>query len=81
MNIKEKLNALKSGKLSAKENIQNFLKKIEKENKDINAIIALNENALKAGKRTGQTICRQAGAKRSCMCVLCDVSTVLLLFK
>ena len=47
ISTQEKLELMKSGKLTAKENIQNFLKKIEKENKEINAIIEVNKNAVK----------------------------------
>ncbi len=44
--IREKLKDIKSGKLSAKKNIENFLKMI-KENKEINAFIYVNKDALK----------------------------------
>ena len=44
--IKEKLAKIKSGKLTAKKNIENFLKLI-KENKKINAFIYINKDALK----------------------------------
>jgi len=67
MNAIEKLNLLKSGKLSAEQNIKNFLEKIEKDDKKgkkINAFIQLNPNALleakevdnklKKGKPTGK---------------------------
>ena len=43
--IKEKLKHIKSGKLSAKENIENFLKLI-KENRKINAFIYVNKDAV-----------------------------------
>ena len=44
--IKEKLKDIKSGKLSAKKNIEDFLKLI-KENKKINAFIYVNKDAVK----------------------------------
>jgi len=63
----EKLKLIKSGKLSAEQNIKNFLEKIEKDDKKgrkINAFIQLNPNALleakevdnklKKGKPTGK---------------------------
>lgn len=56
MNIQEKLRALKSGKLTAKENIQNFLKKIEKGNKEINAIIEINKNVVKEAEQIDKKI-------------------------
>ena len=56
MNIQEKLKLLKLGKLTAKENIQSFLKKIEKENKEINAIIEINKNAVKEAEAVDKKI-------------------------
>ena len=48
MNVIEKLNSIKSGELTAKENVENFLKVIKEKNDSINAFIELNEeNALK----------------------------------
>ncbi len=44
--INEKLKQIKSGKLSAKQNIRNFLDIIGKKNKDINAFLHLNPDAL-----------------------------------
>ncbi len=44
--IKEKLAKIKSGNLSAKKNIENFLKLI-KENRKINAFIYINKDAVK----------------------------------
>ncbi|MEM3074616.1 MAG: Asp-tRNA(Asn)/Glu-tRNA(Gln) amidotransferase subunit GatA [Candidatus Pacearchaeota archaeon] len=46
MNTLEKLKLIKSGKLTAEENIKRFLEKIEKENKEYNIILTLNNNAL-----------------------------------
>ncbi len=42
MSVKDKLKLLKSGKLAVKENVENFLSKIKKENPKINAFIDLN---------------------------------------
>ena len=48
MNVIEKLNSIKNGELTAKENVENFLKVIKEKNDSINAFIELNEeNALK----------------------------------
>jgi len=54
--IQEKLKLLKLGKLTAVENIKQFLKKIEKENKDINAIIEINKNAAKEAEEVDRKI-------------------------
>jgi aspartyl-tRNA(Asn)/glutamyl-tRNA(Gln) amidotransferase subunit A len=56
MSIQEKLKLLKSGKLTAVQNIKDFLKKIEKENKEINAIIEINKNALKEAEAVDRKI-------------------------
>ncbi|MFC1728375.1 Asp-tRNA(Asn)/Glu-tRNA(Gln) amidotransferase subunit GatA [Nanoarchaeota archaeon] len=48
--IKEKLNELKKGKLTAVDNIKQFLDKIEKEDKKINSFLYLNPNALEEAK-------------------------------
>ena len=51
MTIKTKLEQLKSGKLSAVQNIQNFLKVIKAKNKDINAFLYVAEKeALEQAK-------------------------------
>ena len=48
MKVIEKLNSIKNGELTAKENVEHFLKVIEEKNDSINAFIELNEeNALK----------------------------------
>ncbi|MFH0831261.1 MAG: Asp-tRNA(Asn)/Glu-tRNA(Gln) amidotransferase subunit GatA [archaeon] len=56
MNTKEKLNAIKSGKLTAEQNIKNFLEKIEKENKSINAFLEINKDALKESREIDKKI-------------------------
>ena len=53
--IKEKLANIKSGKLSAKKNIENFLKLI-KENKKINAFIYVNKYAVKQAEAVDKKI-------------------------
>ena len=48
MNVIEKLNSIKSGEITAKENVESFIKIIDENNESINAFIELNyENALK----------------------------------
>lgn len=43
MNILEKLNSIKSQEMTAKENVENYIKVIEEKNEDINAFIDLNK--------------------------------------
>ncbi len=54
--IKEKLADIKSGKLSAKENIENFLKIINEKNKKINAFIYVNKDAVNQAKEVDKKI-------------------------
>lgn len=56
MEIKEKLQAIKSGKLTAQQNIKGFLGRIKKENKKINAFLQINEDALKQAKDVDKKI-------------------------
>jgi len=49
--IKDKVKDIRSGKLSAVQNIKNFLDVIKKKNKDINAFLYVNENALEEAKK------------------------------
>ena len=42
MNVIEKLNSIKSGEMTAKENVESFIKVIDENNEDINAFIELN---------------------------------------
>src|SRR3989344_2598490 len=46
----DKVEQIKSGKLSAEKNIKDFLEKIKKENPKINAVLSINENALSEAK-------------------------------
>lgn len=43
MNILEKLNSIKSQKITAKENVENYIKVIEEKNEEINAFIDINK--------------------------------------
>ncbi len=43
MNILEKLNSIKSREMTAKENVENYIKVIEEKNEEINAFIDLNK--------------------------------------
>ena len=45
MNILEKLNAIKNQEITAKENVEAYLKVIEEKNEDINAFLELNKEA------------------------------------
>ncbi len=59
MEIKEKIKLIKSGKLTAEQNIKNFLEKIEKDDrkgKKINAFLQLNNNALLEAKEVDSKI-------------------------
>ena len=64
MNILEKLNAIKSQEITAKENVKNYIKAIEEKNDDINAFLELNkeqaiakaeeiDDKIKAGEEVG----------------------------
>ncbi len=48
--IREKLKQIKSGKLTAEQNIKNFINKIKKENGKINAVLHINEKAIEQAK-------------------------------
>ena len=48
--LKEKIKQIKEGKLSAEENISNFINKIRKEDEKINAVLHINENAVQQAK-------------------------------
>ncbi len=65
--IADKLKQIKQGKLSAEENIHNFISKIHKDNPEINAVLHLNENAIEQARevdnklKQGKKIGRLAG--------------------
>ena len=48
--ISEKLKQIKSGKLTAEQNIKNFINKIKKENNKINAVLHLNKKAVEQAR-------------------------------
>jgi aspartyl-tRNA(Asn)/glutamyl-tRNA(Gln) amidotransferase subunit A len=54
--LKEKIKLLKSGKLTAERNIKNFLGKIKNSDKEINAFIKINENAVKEAREVDRKI-------------------------
>ena len=57
MNVVEKLNSIKSGEMTAKENVESFIKVIDEKNDEINAFIELNyENALKQAEAIDEKI-------------------------
>ena len=49
--IREKVRNIKLGKLTAEQNIRNFLLKIKKDNKKINAVLHLNPDAIEEAKQ------------------------------
>ena len=61
MNVIEKLNSIKSGEITAKENVENFIKVIDENNESINAFIELNyENALKQAEAIDEKIAKHS---------------------
>ncbi|MBQ9161499.1 MAG: Asp-tRNA(Asn)/Glu-tRNA(Gln) amidotransferase GatCAB subunit A, partial [Methanobrevibacter sp.] len=57
MNVIEKLNSIKNGEMTAKENVENFIKVIDENNEAINAFIELNkENALSQAEAIDEKI-------------------------
>ncbi len=56
MVIKEKLEQIKKGKLTAVENIKQFLAKIEKEDKKINSFLYVNKTAIDEAKKVDEKI-------------------------
>src|SRR3989338_3946528 len=56
MEVKEKLKLIRAGKLSAEENISQFLDKIKKEEKRINAFIEINKKALEEAREIDKKI-------------------------
>ncbi len=49
--LKQKINLIKQGKLTAEQNIKQFLEKIKSQNPSINAILHLNPNAIEQAKQ------------------------------
>ena len=62
--IREKLKQIKSGKLTAEQNIKNFLDKIKRENLKINAVLHLNKNAINEARLGDVKIERWTGGTR-----------------
>ena len=57
MNVIEKLNSIKNGDITAKENVEGFIEVIEENNKKINAFLELDiENALKRAETIDKKI-------------------------
>ena len=57
MNVIEKLNSIKNGELTARQNVESYLKVINEKNDSINAFIELNEeNALKQAEAIDEKI-------------------------
>jgi len=54
--IKEKLQDIKNGKLTAEQNVKNFIDKIKKKNKEMNIVLHLNENAIEQAKEIDKKI-------------------------
>ena len=56
MEVKEKLKLIREGKLSAEQNIKDFLAKIKKEDKNINSFLQVNEDAVNEAKEADKKI-------------------------
>ena len=54
--LTQKLKLIKEGKLTAEENIKNFINEIKKKNPEINAVLHLNENAISEAKEIDKKI-------------------------
>jgi len=54
--MKEKLKLIKEGKLSAEKNIKNFLDKIKKDNKNLNIVLQVNNDAISQAKEVDKKI-------------------------
>ena len=54
--MKQKIKQIKEGKLSAEANVKGFLDKIKRENKDLNIVLHLNENAIEQAKLIDEKI-------------------------
>ena len=63
MTLKDKLKKIKSGELTAEENIKNFIFKIRKENSKINAVLHLNEKAISQAKEVDKKIKKKGAGK------------------
>ncbi len=54
--IKQKLNLIKKGNLSAEQNIKEFLRIISQKNKKLNAVLHINDNAIHEAKNIDEKI-------------------------
>jgi aspartyl-tRNA(Asn)/glutamyl-tRNA(Gln) amidotransferase subunit A len=54
--IIQKLKEIKEGKLTAQQNIKNFIDKIKKENSLLNAVLVINEHAIEQAKEVDKKI-------------------------
>ena len=54
--IKQKLIEIKEGRLTAEQNIKNFLNKIDSKNKNVNAVLHINKNVLNQAKEIDKKI-------------------------
>ena len=69
MNLKTKLKQIKSGKLTALENLINFSKKIAtKETKELNIFLHLNEDAIDQAKKIDKKIKENKAGKLAGLC-------------
>jgi len=63
--IKEKLEKIKSGKLTAEKNIKFFLERIKKQDKNINAFLETNDKAIEQAKKVDKKIKQGKAGKLS----------------
>ena len=63
MAIKQKLQLIKSGKISAEDNIRGFISKIRAKNPKINAVLHLNENAVSQATEIDEKIKKNKAGK------------------
>ncbi len=69
MTLKHKLKQIKSGKLTAVENLMNFSKKIATpKTKDLNIFLSLNENAIEQAKEIDKRIKKGTTGKLAGLC-------------
>ena len=54
--IKQKLQQIKKGELSAEQNIKNFISKIKKENETLNIVLHINENVINEAREIDKKI-------------------------
>ena len=56
MTLQQKIKDIKSGKLTAEQNLLNFIKKIDKQNKELNIFLNMNHHALESAKEIDSRI-------------------------